>query len=343
MKQNIYIYSPVKDTVDLFLSSTIDNIFKLNHNLFVLSNPLLSINYTNNIYKYKNINIVGNNTQPLSIFNDINIIKNIRDADVFVSNGSATIITSLIYKILYPLKNNIYIMHGTLKSKGLFYNNIFLILLFLSNLFGIKVYYVNKKFIKYFPRKKLTKFLGLAGVGVHQDEVNILFKSRILQKKSIKTYTIAFIGRHEASKGFNLFIDIAKNNINHNLRFISIGGEIQNSIKDNIIMYGKLKRNDLFLFLKDIDILIMPSFSEGIGMAMVECCIAGIPTIASSTDGSNQFIKHNYNGKIINSRDPLIYLNAIEDLINNYDLYSKNCIEYSEINNNFISNPITFI
>ena len=343
MKRNIYIYSPVKDTVDLFLSSSIENFFKLNFNLIVLCNPLLGINYTTNKYKYKIINIVGNNTQPLSLLNDSYVIKNIKDADVFVFNGSATIITSLIYKLLHPFKNNIYIMHGTLKSKGLFFNGIFLILIYLSNLIGIKIYYVNKKFIKYFPRKKLTKFLGIAGVGVHEEDINILINRRKPPKKLVKEYTIAFIGRHEASKGFNLFLDIAKKNNNNIIKFITIGGEIQNTNSDNIKMYGKLNRKELFSLFNDIDILLMPSLSEGLGMSMVECCIAGIPTIASSTDGSNQFLKHNYNGKIIHTRDSFIYLKAIDDIINNYDLYSNNCIEYSEINNNFISKPITFL
>ena len=48
---------------------------------------------------------------------------------------------------------------------------------------------------------------------------------------------------------------------------------------------------------------------------MVECCIAGIPTISSNTDGAKQFIINEFNGLIINSREPNYYIEAINKII----------------------------
>jgi glycosyltransferase involved in cell wall biosynthesis len=219
-------------------------------------------------------------------------------------------------------------------------NFIFLFFLFLSNLLGVKVLYVNKYFNKYFIRKKNTKFLGIAGVGVNKDDIDLILKNRYVIEKAKDIYTIAFIGRHETSKGYDLFVEIANKNSSNQINFITIGGNSINNSNSKLTNLGRMHRQDIFNYYKNIDILIMPSFSEGIGMSMVECCIAGIPTIASQTDGSKQFIINNYNGLIINSRKPELYINAIKKIINNYDKFSRNCIEYSEKNNNFLSKPI---
>jgi glycosyltransferase involved in cell wall biosynthesis len=86
----------------------------------------------------------------------------------------------------------------------------------------------------------------------------------------------------------------------------------------------------------------LPSKSEGLGMVMVECCIAGIPTITSKTDGSLQFIKNKETGIIVPKNDINLYINAVNEIISNYQFYSSNCIKYSIDNNFFISKPIAF-
>ena len=342
MKNNILIYSPVKETVDLFLGATIEKMYERNSNVLVLCNNKLTLNYTNNTHAYQIININGNNTQPFSLFKDINIVYNNKNIDSRIFNGSTTILMSIIFKIIDPLKKNYYIMHGTLKSKGNINNYLFLFLLMFSNLIGVYIIYVNANFKKYIIWKSNSKFLGIAGVGVNKTDVINIINHRKLQKKNTNIFTIAFIGRHESSKGYNLFQEIAINNTNPSINFISIGGDSTNINENSIKNYGKLHRTDLFKLYDVIDILIMPSISEGLGMAMVECCIAGIPTISSNTDGGKQFIINEYNGLIINSRVPKYYIEAIYKMIKSYDAYSLNCINFSEKNNNFIAQPIYF-
>jgi glycosyltransferase involved in cell wall biosynthesis len=342
LKNNILIYSPVKETVDLFLGATIEKMYERKSNVLVLCNSNLTLNYTNNSHLYQIVNIKGNNTEPFSLFKDINIIYNNKNIDYRIFNGSATIIMSIIFKIINPLKKNYYIMHGTLKSKGNINNYLFLFLLMFSNLIGVYIIYVNANFKKYILRKSNSKFLGIAGVGVNKTDVMNIISHRKVLTKNIKIFTIAFIGRHELSKGYNLFENIAINNINPSINFISIGGDSINMKENAIKNYGKLNRSDLFKYYDVIDILIMPSISEGLGMSMVECCIAGIPTISSNTDGAKQFITNEFNGLIINSREPNYYIEAINKIIISYDTYSLNCINFSEKNNNFISKPIYF-
>ncbi len=334
---NILIYSPVVDTVNIFLKTTINHLNNNNYKVTVMYNPSLSLNYTNNILSYNNYFTKGNNSNPFTYFFDLINISKIRDNEIIVFNGSTTIILATFIKLIFFNKRIIYILHGTLKSKGFLNNFIFLFFLIFSNLIGIEVYSVNKYFNKYFFRKKLFNYIGIAGVGIDERIVENLIQLRKYLNFDKKNYTIAFIGRHEISKGYDLYESIARINSDKNLSFISIGG-FSKMNETSIIQYGPVEYQSLIELLRNIDILVLPSKSEGLGMVMVECCIAGIPTITTETEGSLQFLNKKI-GSIINSRNPKHFLLEIQNMIKNLNYYSKNCIDYSNQNNNFISKP----
>jgi glycosyltransferase involved in cell wall biosynthesis len=217
-------------------------------------------------------------------------------------------------------------------------------ILFLASLFGVDVYSVNNRFKRFFLRKSKFHFLGLAGVGIQEDAISHLRPNNSLKESNISNLKVAFIGRKEISKGYDVFIDIARANMDKNIEFISIGseGDVLDSVDTKITHFGALKQHVLFHKLREIDILILPSKSEGLGMVMVECCIAGIPTITSKTDGSLQFLKHKYTGIIVERNNINYYTEAIKEIKSNYKFYSNNCIKYSIENNYFISTPIQF-
>ena len=266
------------------------------------------------------------------------IFKN-RNNSIFIFNGSTTIILSFLLKVLSYKTKNIYILHGTLHSKGKFLNSIFITILFFSNLFGVEINSVNKSFLRFCYNRNRFKFIGVAGVGISEKNIDLIKIHRKKYNNYKSSFTIAYIGRHEISKGIDLFDKICEINDNPNFKFISIGGYYYpKSHNPKFYQYGPLSREKLFSKYQDIDILILPSKSEGLGMVMVECCIAGIPTIASSTDGSLQFLNTEI-GIIINKPNELLYINSIKDITSNLNYFSNNCIFYSESNNNFISKP----
>ena len=334
---NFLIYSPVIDTVNIFLKVTIENLKKNNINILVMFNPLLTLNYSKDTINYKKIVAKGNNNNPFSYFSDFIFLSKSNNINTIIFIGSTTIILATFIKLFNLKKRIIYILHGTLRSKGYFLNLIFLFFLVTSNLCGIEIYSVNNNFRKYFFRKKYFKFIGQAGVGIDKHKVDKLIKVRKEFCITKSTYTIAFIGRHEISKGYDLFESISKINKNPNYKFISIGGFTKKS-SNSVLQYGPLDNVDLINLLKNIDLLILPSISEGLGMSMVECCIAGIPTIATNTDGSKQFLNNNI-GIILDNRNPEDFLIAINKILNNLNFYISNCIRYSTNNNNFISKP----
>ena len=337
-KRKLYIYSPIKETIDLFLLTSIIHL-KNSYEIIYISNNKHTLGYSTQNSIFPVIESNSNNKNPLTLLKDIFLIYNNRKNSIFVFNGSSTILLSFLLKLISYKTKNIYILHGTLRSKGKVYNLIFIILLFISNLFGVEINSVNNRFLRFCINKKKFKFIGLAGVGIDKKNINTIKKYRKNHNNYQSIITIAFIGRHELSKGIDLYNKICSSNNNPKYNFISIGGFYQSTSHiPQFYQYGPLTREVLFSIYDKIDILIMPSISEGLGMTMVECCIAGIPTIASTTDGSLQFMNSDI-GIIINKPDETLYLQAIEKISLNLKYFSNNCILYAEANNNFISKP----
>ncbi|WKV08817.1 glycosyltransferase family 4 protein [Thermoanaerobacterium sp. CMT5567-10] len=95
-------------------------------------------------------------------------------------------------------------------------------------------------------------------------------------------------------------------------------------------------RNDIKDFLRNIDIFVLPSHSEGFGVSVAEAMALGVPVIATNVGGIPEIIKNNEDGIIVNPESPNDLANAIEILATNADLrnkFSKKGREY--IVNNF--------
>ncbi len=343
MKRAI-IYSPVQETALLFLNTTLEKFYTDNIKVDIFSNPKLKLGFASSNNMYKTIKCNGNNRDPFSLLSDIYLFNDTNKNDLLIFNGSTTILLSIYFKIIRPFNKNAFILHGTLKSKGKVINTVFISLLFFASLIGVEIYSVNKRFNKFILRKSKFHFLGLAGVGVHKDAISHLRPNYIYRERDDSNLKIAFIGRKEISKGYDLFLDIARLNMDESIDFITIGseGNVIDLVDSKITHFGALSQQILFQKLKEIDILILPSKSEGLGMVMVECCIAGIPTITSKTYGSLQFIKQNQTGIIVKRNNIKYYTEAINVIKNNYQFYSNNCINYSIEHNSFISKPIHF-
>ena len=54
-------------------------------------------------------------------------------------------------------------------------------------------------------------------------------------------------------------------------------------------------------FIKNLDILVVPSIREPLGIVNIEAGLCKVPVIASNIDGIPEVIKHNYSGLLINT------------------------------------------
>jgi glycosyltransferase involved in cell wall biosynthesis len=72
--------------------------------------------------------------------------------------------------------------------------------------------------------------------------------------------------------------------------------------------------NKLKIF-KQADIFVLPSYSEGFSMSILEAMAAGLPIIATKVGAAPEIIENGINGYIINPGDILALQNSLEQLI----------------------------
>jgi len=164
-------------------------------------------------------------------------------------------------------------------------------------------------------------------------------KDNFIPEKKQILKNIVFIGSLIRRKGVEDFFKLA--NIFPNLNFHIIGniskkrtvnlkdkwknkGDKNKKIEfsDNIILHGKINREDLPQKLKKIDLLFLPSRSEGFPKVILEAAASAIPSIVYHDYGALEWMTTDENGFVLNSFDDVI--KKINQLIDNPELLQKN-------------------
>jgi len=73
--------------------------------------------------------------------------------------------------------------------------------------------------------------------------------------------------------------------------------------------------SDMRQFFSQLDIFIIPSRWEGLGLVALEAGAAGVPVIASATDGLQEIIQHRYSGFLVENIQPETLSKALECVI----------------------------
>lgn len=121
--------------------------------------------------------------------------------------------------------------------------------------------------------------------------------------------------------------------------------DLQNKIKNkklkkNILLLGS--RKDIPEILSVIDIFLLPSYIEGMPMALLEAMAAGKAVIATTVGDIPRVIKSHKNGILINPGNAMAVQEALSKLISANDLRKKMGINArNEIINNFSSQVMT--
>ena len=220
-------------------------------------------------------------------------------------------------------KNSIIYLHNKLSSKKIFYllkllpsnNNI----IFAES--GTAWNMKTRKQIKMYQKNAdLAKKIIVCSIATKQmlvkrfklDEKKIVLiyngqeDPKIKKKKSIKKkIDIGFIGRLESIKGAHLFIEAANLLKKYNFNFLIAGdGHLEKELKElskenkNIKFIGNVKNP--FNFIKKLDILVVPSIREPLGLVSIEAGLCKVAVIASNIDGIPEVITNKHSGILIN-------------------------------------------
>ncbi|MCF0149763.1 MAG: glycosyltransferase family 4 protein [Clostridium sp.] len=87
------------------------------------------------------------------------------------------------------------------------------------------------------------------------------------------------------------------------------------NLNNNVILLGF--RNDIPDLLKNSDLFVFPSLTEGLGIAVLEAMAARIPVIASDIDAINEYVTDGVNGLLVKYNDINTIAKKIEFLLEN--------------------------
>ena len=169
----------------------------------------------------------------------------------------------------------------------------------------------------------------IQGSGVDTDH----FKINYTKNKFNKNIQILFPARIIKEKGIMELINACKELWKSNYKFIlNIAGEIDFQNKsylnkkyfDEIIKNKNInfigKSNNMLEVYKKMDIVVLPSWREGLSKSLLEASAMNLPIITTNVPGCNDIIINNYSGLLISVKDENNLKNAIKKFLENQEL-----------------------
>jgi glycosyltransferase involved in cell wall biosynthesis len=86
---------------------------------------------------------------------------------------------------------------------------------------------------------------------------------------------------------------------------------------------GYVVGQEKYRLLESSHILCFPTYSEGFPNTIVEAMAFGIPVVTRPVGGIADFFKNGENGFATDSKDPIVFVNLMEKLLVDEDLYRK--------------------
>ncbi len=159
-------------------------------------------------------------------------------------------------------------------------------------------------------------------------------KEFINLSRNTKPNTLSFlaVGRLAEQKGFDLLIEAIRdfNQVypDNNCVFNVVGsGPMETDLKQkaltapNVVFHGFVDEATLMKLYSEADIYLLTSREEPFGLVLIEAWAAGMPILATKTEGPVDMLKDGENGWFIEN----ISVNAIKDgIVDLYNKYHKN-------------------
>ena len=152
------------------------------------------------------------------------------------------------------------------------------------------------------------------------------YRTKLLKYfRSPKTRVIGAAGRLSPEKGFSVLVEAAERVVHEDpaVGFILFGeGAGRAALLEQIKAAGLAGsfivvgfRNDLDRFIPFLDILALPSFTEGLPNVVLEACAANVPVVATTAGGTPEIIEDGVNGLLVAPGDAAALGDRLLELI----------------------------
>jgi len=154
--------------------------------------------------------------------------------------------------------------------------------------------------------------IPLASIRVIYNGINVLAEcSRGADiHKGDSLFRVGFMGRFDTPKGIHVLIEAMRLLVNKPVTLWLAGeGVLEGALKDQARELDKVKfvgRVDSpYLFLNQLDLLVVPSLREPFGNVCIEAGLCRVPVVASQVDGIPEIIENGVSGELIEPTMPV--------------------------------------
>jgi len=178
----------------------------------------------------------------------------------------------------------------------------------------------------------------LISIGEIKDKQGIVLYNPVsipqdYEKQGSNYFTLVYVGRLEKVKNVDSLIQaFAKLKEWQKMKLVIIGDGRERLILQDLSVHLGIVSNVEFQgfqskpekFVSQADLFILPSYSEGFGIAVVEAMYQGIPCLCSNVGGIPEFIEDNETGWLFNPNNVQELVSKIEKI---YQLSKNECNE----------------
>lgn len=297
-----------------------------------------------NIIKSKGINVIDINISRsgINLFNEIYvIIKSLKvikkiNPDIIHNVGLKPIIYGSICSRILNIKKTINAISGLgynfTDRKNKFQSLLLWLMKIILKSQKFNFIFQNQDDLDFFRKEKIlskkSKSFIIPGSGVDlklysnkielkNKKLKILFPARLLYDKGIKEVKEASLllkPFYESKIQFLLAGEIDTDNPS------SISKNFLNDWVDNKYVKWLGHVDNIHNLFCNVDIVILPSYREGLPKSLCEACAAGKPIITCDTIGCRECVDDGNNGILIPKKNSLALADAIKKLLNNKSL-----------------------
>ncbi len=158
------------------------------------------------------------------------------------------------------------------------------------------------------------------------------FKSQILNLKNREEKILITTSRLVKKNGVDDVI-MAMRHLPDGVKFYIIGDGperknyellvAEHKLRDRVRFFGYLPHEEIVKYLRNADIFIRPSLSEGMGNSFIEAMAAGIPVIGTPVGGIPDFLHDGETGLFCEVRAPKSIAEKVQILLENNELSQK--------------------
>ena len=195
---------------------------------------------------------------------------------------------------------------------------------------------------RYLNSSKVT--IQTMGIDFSDFRLSSKFESRRMVSLPIDKKVVLFVGRFSNIKGLKeIFSAIPEIENSHpDVIFVFVGAPSERlsslgyRLKSNIIVVDKVPRTELPKYYNAADIFLLPSYSEGCPLSLLEALCCNLYSISTDVGGIPNIKKKIEELELIKSRDPF----ALSDSVNNFFSNPRVVKTRSKVIENYSWEPI---